>query len=184
MKTLFAGLAFLGIVVVSFSADRTQVKLTGAGYQLGTTTNQALGFLGATPIVTPAGPAAQTNTMVESVLTVNTSSGTPTQAVVTLSSATILSNIVLNLSYQTITDLNSVVVAVVTGVTATLSTAPALVDVTINTVHGYTAAPPAVVVTNATATSLFGFSTAAKGSNTTSALNALRQILVNFGLMK
>jgi len=148
-------------VVLVFAADYTQVKQTRSGYQIGTGTNQAVGFYGASPVVRPAGYPALTNTFADAALTQTKQTNTSVQAALTLATFPV-TNVV---------DGTTNVINVITGVT-------------VNTVFGFGEAGPLVTVSNVSVNSLAGFSSTTVGSNTVTFINAIRAALVNLGLMK
>lgn len=191
MKYILATILTLALAASATAADRTQLKLTGEGYQVGTTANQAVGFFGATPAVQPSSASQVALTNVFSTVSIAPVKVTNTSAQAALTvgtSADIITNVTISLTTTDIKYLDEGSTprtnTVVTGATLTLASISGVTNVTINTVHGYTTALPTVVMTDATVSGPYGFASGTIGSNTIAYINAIRSALVTLGLIK
>jgi hypothetical protein len=115
MKKILFTLCGVALVATAVYAASTQIKNTAAGYLIGTTADQLVGFFGATPVAQQSVPAAGATATILS----NQLKAATTQATLTVNSAT--------LTYVASVDSG-------TGIMATISV---VTNASINTVFGF-----------------------------------------------
>jgi hypothetical protein len=93
-RPLFA-IAFL-VIFVGFLQAETQIKNTGAGYQIGTAASQKIGLFGATPVVQQAFGSAITNVPTAVALTVSSAAITYAGVDGSTNTLSVVTNVTVN----------------------------------------------------------------------------------------